>query len=263
MEDKTQTQWSRKLQEMLDSFETITLDKIEKVSLLDRAETKYVMNMQMLLDVLEDLSKYYKVLVVNDNKKNSYQTFYFDTPDFEMYRKHHNGLRNRYKVRTREYLDSQLLFTEVKFKNNKNKTIKKRIRREDEEEIFIHKSKQFIQEKTPFSSEDLITVLKNNYSRITLIHKTDIERVTIDLDMEFFDNANKSVKFDNLVIVEIKQEKFSQRSDFIRLMHDKKIRSTSFSKYCVGVSLLYDDVKTNNFKEKHLLVEKLTRGAEA
>jgi hypothetical protein len=39
------------------------------------------------------------------------------------------------------------------------------------------------------------------------------------------------------------------------------VRETSFSKYCMGVSILYPDVKHNRFKAKQRLVSRLTQGA--
>ncbi len=45
-------------------------------------------------------------------------------------------------------------------------------------------------------------------------------------------------------------------------MHQHCVRSTGFSKYCMGVSLLYPDVKHNNFKAKQRLVARLTQGSD-
>ena len=38
------------------------------------------------------------------------------------------------------------------------------------------------------------------------------------------------------------------------------IRSTGFSKYCIGIALLYPQVKHNNFKPILRLLDKLTGG---
>ena len=43
-------------------------------------------------------------------------------------------------------------------------------------------------------------------------------------------------------------------------MRRQGIRSVAFSKYCAGVYMLYDNVKTNNFKPVMRLVEKLSAG---
>jgi len=37
----------------------------------------------------------------------------------------------------------------------------------------------------------------------------------------------------------------------------------SFSKYCIGVSLLYDQVKRNNFKPQWLYIDKITQDRRA
>ena len=55
-----------------------------------------------------------------------YQTVYFDTVDLALYTAHHDQRRNRYKVRSRRYVDSSQAFLEVKHKVNSNRTIKSR-----------------------------------------------------------------------------------------------------------------------------------------
>ena len=47
---------------------------------------------------------------------------------------------------------------------------------------------------------------------------------------------------------------------FARLMRHYHVRDTSFSKYCMGVSLLYPDVKHNKFKAQQRLVARLMQG---
>ncbi len=53
----------------------------------------------------------------------------FDTPEFELFRWHHAGGRNRYKVRARQYVESRYTFLEVKHKTNKQHTVKSRLSR--------------------------------------------------------------------------------------------------------------------------------------
>lgn len=43
-------------------------------------------------------------------------------------------------------------------------------------------------------------------------------------------------------------------------MRDARIRKTGFSKYCIGVSLLYPTIKHNNFKAHQRLLQKLVHG---
>ncbi|MEZ4517391.1 MAG: VTC domain-containing protein [Chloroflexota bacterium] len=72
------------------------------------------MNECHLLSVLPDLSETYRLLVIEGDGRGHYQTLYFDTSDFAFFRRHQSGGRNRFKVRSRSYVDTNLSFLEVK-----------------------------------------------------------------------------------------------------------------------------------------------------
>ncbi len=251
----------KQLDETLNKFETISLEEMNNVALLKRVETKFIMNMKEFLKVLNQLQKYYKILSINENRINKYKTMYYDTPNFSLFRAHHNGELNRYKIRNRTYQDSNLSYMEIKFKDNKDRTIKDRIKTKENLNL-DDKSSNFVKNYSTYEPQNLIPALINSYTRITLVSKKDIERLTIDIDLKFSEiNSQNSVELNKIVIAEIKQDKFSYKSKFIEIMHKNSIRSTSFSKYCVGLSLLKKgQLKTNNFKEKILLVNKLSGG---
>jgi hypothetical protein len=97
------------------------------------------------------------------------------------------------------------------------------------------------------------------YSRITLVSRHRQERVTIDLNLSYSWN-DQTIRLPHIAIVEIKQEGFSNQSDVARQLRLHQVRSTGFSKYCVGISLMYPELKNNNFKPKLRLVEKLAQG---
>jgi len=63
-----------------------------------------------------------------------------------------------------------------------------------------------------------------------------------------------------VAIAEVKQEGFDRQSDFIQQMRGMGVRPSGFSKYCMGVASLYDEVKKNNFKPQMLQVGKLMQG---
>ena len=64
---------------------------------------------------------HYKCVEIENKRVSQYQTLYYDTKDMKLYNEHHNGHLNRYKIRHRTYVDSNLSFLEVKFKNNKGR----------------------------------------------------------------------------------------------------------------------------------------------
>jgi len=86
---------------------------------------------------LEDLRAYYRILDINGVRQNQYDSIYFDTPDLDLYHLHHNDRKNRFKIRYRKYVDSNLSFFELKMKNNKYRTIKKRFKTKDIQNYII------------------------------------------------------------------------------------------------------------------------------
>jgi hypothetical protein len=132
-------------------------------------------------------------------------------------------------------------YVEVKTKNNKKQTIKYRKEIEN-----WHDAKEFIQDHTRLIESQLHQSLCSDYTRITLLHKQRKEKVTLDFNLRFFENQ-KSVQYNNLVIVEVKVEN-SSAIHFNTIMKKYKIRSGSLSKYCLGLISLNPNLKKNNFK---------------
>lgn len=117
-------------------------------------------------------------------------------------------------------------------------------------------SLNFIQDVTQ-KSFDLEPIIWNNFNRITLVNKSAQERLTIDYNLMF--KLHDSTKtYDNLVIIEVKQERFSRTSPVVLQLKKKQINPYSLSKYCIGMISMYHDLKYNRFKEKIIKINKLT-----
>ena len=236
--------------DILQKFEPITLKEMDSVKLMDRTDTKFTFNHIQFEIILGNILEHYRVLEVDGKRISRYKTLYFDTNKYMLYTKHHNGELNRYKIRHRSYVESNIGFLEVKFKNNKGRTVKNRIKKLEVPTIWEGDTKIFLNKMLPFEPQTLVPVIWVNYSRLTLVNKTSAERLTIDLDLEFIkDTVTK--KLNNLVIAEVKQEK-RKASPFLKIMRKYHIREGSISKYCLGIALTCNDVKKNNFKEKIL-----------
>ena len=239
----------------LNQFDPITLEEMDGVKLVDRTDTKFTFNINELPGILEEAKIYYKVLNVEGNRISRYKTLYFDTQDFDLYNEHHSGKLNRYKIRHRTYVESNLGFLEVKFKNNKGRTLKTRIKEVEVPELNTGKAFEFLKKMLPFDPLILLPRIWINYSRITLVNKTSAERLTLDLNLEFEKNGKKQI-LDQLVIAEVKQDS-KVASPFISIMRNKHIRQGSISKYCFGIASSYSEVKKNNFKQKLSNVKKI------
>jgi len=239
----------------LNQFDPITLEEMEGVKLMDRTDTKFTFNINELPSILEEAENYYRILSVEGNRISRYKTLYFDTQDFDLYNEHHSGKLNRYKIRHRTYVESNLGFLEVKFKNNKGRTLKTRIKEVEVPELNTGKAFEFLKKMLPFDPLILLPKIWINYSRITLVNKTSAERLTLDLSLEFEKNGKKQI-LDQLVIAEVKQDS-KVASPFISIMRNKHIRQGSISKYCFGIASSYSEVKKNNFKQKLSNVKKI------
>lgn len=247
-----------KINEILGEFECTTLKDLNSVRLMDRIDKKFVLSIKDLPVFLKQISKNYKVLAI-DNKLNlSYKTVYYDTVDFAMYLKHHNGLLNRYKIRHRSYLDNGKVFLEIKLKNNKGRTIKDRIGIISTKTNFLENEIDFIATKTPYKAEELSPKVIVGYLRYTFVNKKSNEKVTVDTNLSF-SNSNENFEIKNLVIVEVKQA-VKVKSTVLSALKDLNVKRMSISKYCVGVNYLYPTLKKNNFKKKLVSLNKLMNG---
>ena len=226
-----------------------------EVKLMNRTDTKFVFRVINLEKLLEKMQAFYKVLEVNDERIQTYKSLYFDTEDRKFYIDHHNSRVNRNKIRFREYVGSGLTFLEIKLKNNKGKTIKKRMRAAKISEKLSSEQKEYIEKiigkKLEVSAKQWI-----NFSRLTFVHKTQKERLTIDINLSF-ENEKESGDLRDIVIAEVKQERMSRKSDFMRIAKEMSILPMRLSKYCISTLQLNPEIKHNRFKKKQLFINKL------
>mgnify|MGYP003394475591 CR=1 FL=1 len=226
---------------------------MDGVKLMSRTDTKFLFNEDQFALMMNMVKDQYRVLEVNGKRISRYKTLYYDTPGLGLYAKHLTGKLNRYKVRHRTYIETDAGFLEVKFKNNKGRTIKKRIEEHSPQDLWEGEGKIFLTKMLPFEPGTLVPTMWVNYSRCTLVHRTRPERVTIDLDLEFVKNETVK-KMTGLVVAEVKQEKRTA-SFFLGMMKAFHIREGGISKYCLGIALTDQTVKKNNFKRKLLALK--------
>lgn len=251
--------FEQKWDQILSGFDPISLDESASARLMKRTDTKYAVPSMMLPAILDNLKDHYLVLEVDNVRMQHYQTLYYDTPDFQLYQQHHNGQRDRFKLRVRSYLDSQINYLEVKRKDNHNMTRKTRVETPSPLNGQAPEIRSFLQQAFPFSDIPLVPKITNQFYRISLVSRVDSERLTLDLNLRFFSPSGK-FSIPGIVIAEVKQPHFSVHSAFIQEMRQNGFRPTRFSKYCVGVALAYPYLKRNAFKPLLLDLEKLVLG---
>ena len=237
------------------NFSPISLDEMDDVKLMSRTDTKFAFKASKLPVLMQRMIPFYKVLDIKGKLIHDYKSLYFDTDGRKFYLDHHNGRVNRNKIRFREYVGSSLTFLEVKRKNNKGRTIKKRMKVNEISDQLTSKQQQYVNK---IIGKGVAVEAKQwiNFSRITFVHKEQKERLTVDIDLTF-KNSKNSGDLKHVVIAEVKQERMSRSSDFMRIAKELHILPIRISKYCMSTLALNPDLKQNRFKEKKIFINKL------
>jgi len=244
---------------VLSGYPPVSLAEIDGVRLMNRIDTKYTISYALLPDMLKRLQADYFVQEINGSRLNAYRTMYLDTCDRAMYLDHHNGRCTREKIRVRSYYDSQSVYLEVKNKNNRKRTKKKRIRLPEIKAYQQKEAEVFLETYAKYPPDVLIPQLENSFHRITLINRKKTERLTIDIDL-MFRNPSEGIEkqMDDLVIIELKQTGYLP-SLAKNVLFDMRIHPMSISKYCLGTILTVPEIKSNRFKEKLIQLNKIRK----
>ena len=237
------------METIIADFKPITLAEMSSVKLMNRTDTKFVTTMPQLLRLLEMARGDYYAQEIDGERNMLYDTTYFDTTDFGMYREHQHGHTNRQKLRFRTYVSSNLQFMEIKTKNNHGRTKKKRIEVADMD-LNDPSKREFIGSHLHFGVDTLIPHMHNHFRRVTLVNYAKTERLTIDTQLHFHNvQTGEDKDMGPLVIVELKRDGLVY-SPVLQMLRQLRIHPHGFSKYCMGAAMTNNQLPVNNFKVK-------------
>ena len=174
------------------SFSPISLAALNaKAAMLERLDNKYVVHEDVLRAALTELALHFDVLEIDGKRAFTYETCYFDDDELHSYYDHHQGRRRRCKVRVRKYTDAQLCFVEVKLKDKRGITVKKRLdytvdkygTLDDAACAHVDRCYRNLYGE-PFR-HTLQAVIEMRYQRVTLVAREGGERMTIDGNLWF------------------------------------------------------------------------------
>jgi hypothetical protein len=245
------------IKNILDTFNSVRLEEIDKVRLMDRVDTKYIIPADRVPYLLNMMPARYRILEINNRRMSSYSTLYLDTPDHFFFNQHVTGRTERMKVRFRKYDSTGITFLEIKKKTKKGRTVKWRIENSLADYTCNESAIEFMNAHVPFNPGELRPVLTNKFKRITLTGFNVPERITIDLDLSFTSIDGRSVELPLISIVELKSDGVASRSPFSRIIKQVSAYPTGFSKYCIGCALLYDLPMKSILKPKILLLNRI------
>lgn len=270
---------------------TLDLDRIAAVRLMNRVDTKYLVDEALCMELLELAADQYYVQIIDDCRACRYATLYYDTPQWDMYHLHHNRRLTRQKIRTRTYVETGVTYLEVKNKSNKGRTHKRRMALD--RSLFAAAATDtaaadFLRREARYAPEALSPSLATRFVRVTLVNHAMTERLTIDFDLHFdnvraADGGNKDMNgrgdngmtgMDNcfrpaaeashghtaslgrLVVIELKQDALAP-SPMKQILAQLRVKPFKLSKYCIGEALTNPLVKHNRFKAKIRAIGKM------
>lgn len=234
-------------------FSPVSLEALNsKASMLERLDNKYVVEAGVLRQAAADFSKHFDVLEIDGLRDFTYVTCYFDSESRQSYLDHHQGRRQRVKVRMRKYIDAGLCFIEVKLKDKRGITIKKRLPVEmtrfgelDAPALdFVHSIyRDHYGRSFPY---ELSRVADMQYTRATLVAKQGGERMTIDSRLQFIADGTSHAVDPSIYILETKSANGNGLADTIlRRFHQHPTKHCS--KYCASIAVTHKDFKHNRF----------------
>ena len=245
---------------VLSTLEPITLEEMDSIKLMNRIDSKYLTSESVLLDVLSGAAVHgYRAAVIEGLRISPYDTIYYDTAGLKMFYDHRNRHLVRQKVRTRSYVSSGETYLEIKRKNNKGRTKKKRISIPEAELMDFHgdaAAEAYLASHSSFTAGELSRVLETKFWRITLVNPARTERLTIDTRLEFNNfRTGKSTTLKDAVIIELKQDGRAA-SQMKGILLDNRVKPIRVSKYCIAETLTDPSARPGRFKIKVRKIEK-------
>src|SRR5262245_58266814 len=146
-------------------------------AMLQRLDNKYIIEADTLEAALPMLARQFEVLEIDGRRAFSYENCYFDGPLLPSYFDHHQGRRKRSKVRMRRYADSGLCFVEIKLKDKRGITVKRRMPCDADDYGFWtpaaqgHIEAAYLDLYGQAFPHALDRALDTNYTRMTLVAK--------------------------------------------------------------------------------------------
>ena len=210
-------------------------DLVEEAALLARVDRKYVVPVAALDELLAAVPRGTRVLEIEGRRRFGYASTYLDTPDLHSFHSSGRSQRTRWKVRTRDYLDTGGRWLEVKTRGARGATVKQRVplRGAGLTEDAASLVDSAVGAGT---ARALRPVLSTSYGRTTLLLPGASARATIDTDLTWTSPAGGSLRLAGLAIVETKTGATPSVVD--RLLWQRGFRPVRLSKYGVGLAAL-------------------------
>lgn len=211
---------------------------VEVAALLSRVDRKYVVTLDDLPELIEQLPAGTRVLAIEDQREFGYRSTYLDTPDRRSYLSSGRNERGRWKVRGRTYVDTGGSWLELKTAGPRGRTVKQRLAHRDlDDHGMSADGLQFVAAGIGSANASLLRpVLTTTYRRTTLLLPTRA-RVTVDAALSWQSRVTgEELRRPRLVVVETKAGATPSPVD--RQLWARGHRPVRISKFGTGMAAL-------------------------
>ena len=237
----------------MNTLESISLDElVAQASLQTRVDRKYVLNRLDAAEVLAELDPTTRVLEIDGQRASTYESVYFDTPDLLSYRMAAHARRRRFKLRTRNYVDTAESFLEMKTRGARATTVKERLPYDIEHRGILTPDGRHYADAAldalglPAPARlELAPTLVTRYRRTTLYLPGSQSRATLDTELSWEGDDGRILQLPDLAIIETKSG--SRTSEVDRLLWAHGHRPATISKFGTGLAALRSDLPSNKW----------------
>jgi hypothetical protein len=227
----------------------VSLDQLtDRADLQTRRDRKYLVDASVVGCILDVLAGSAAALEIDGLRRFRYESVYFDTPTLASYHASARSRRRRFKVRTRAYLDTGACTLEVKTRDARGRTVKRRLGYAiDDRRRLTTDGLDFVAAvaEVGASAHELAPMLTVSYRRTTLLLPSSATRITIDTDLACTAAEVNTVAVPDITLVEIKTSGTTTAID--RLLWAWGRRPITISKYCTGLAALHPELPANKW----------------
>jgi hypothetical protein len=221
---------------------TVGLGELQATAALQtRRDRKYLLDPRQVETLLDELPATVRVLEIGGAREFGYESVYFDTPALASYLGAARRRPHRFKVRSRLYTESRLCQLEVKTRDRRRLTVKRRAGYDPRLHGVLTAPARDAVGRVPqvgALAAALAPRLVTRYRRSTLL-QVDGTRVTLDRGVEFTvpdGDDGAWTGLGELTVVETKS--LGRPTDVDRLLWRCGARPLTVSKYGTGLALL-------------------------
>lgn len=225
---------------------------VASAALLTRVDRKYLLPAADVEILLSGTGPGTRMLEIDGRRRFGYRSVYFDTPELHSYHATARRRRQRFKIRTRSYLDTGLHVLEVKTRGPRGLTMKQRLPYAGDGRSLDGPDRDRLAALlgglgVRLDADTLQPVLTTRYVRSTLLLPGMAGRLTVDTDLVWSLAGLQPVTTrTDRAVVETKSGGGTSAAD--RLLWSLGRRPSVLSKYGTGLAALRPDLPANRWR---------------